>query len=133
MSKALLKFKVLTFSNNSIGQTGSRIGHAESAFFYFPISCTITLKLFCRFSSNTMTPYFISRVFEEHASARPETSFSEEDQSCPHSSLEMSLEDFSDFVLAWENRGSALGVKYFFPVFDTRHAGFITQVRYYIK
>ena len=60
----------------------------------------------CRFSSNTMTPFFISRVFEEHASARPESSMSEEDESYPHSSLEMSLEDFSDFVLAWENRAS---------------------------
>lgn len=76
-----------------------------------------------------MTPFFISRVFEEHANTRPEDSSLEEDESYSRSSPEMSLEDFSDFVLAWENRASALGVKYFFPVFDTRHAGFITQVR----
>lgn len=87
--------------------------------------------ILCRFSSNTMTPFFISRVFEEHASARPEASLEEDDGSFPSASTsrEMSLEDFSDFVLAWENRGSALGINYFFSVFDTRHTGSINQVR----
>ena len=77
-----------------------------------------------------MTQYFISRVFEEHASVRPLSSRGDPEGTSGTnlSPPEMSLEDFCDFVLAWEHRASAVGVKYFMPVLDTRHKGYITQV-----
>jgi hypothetical protein len=33
----------------------------------------------------------------------------------------MDLIDFTDFVLAWDHRSSPAAIKYFFPIFDTKH------------
>ena len=74
-----------------------------------------------------MTPFFILRLFEEHGSLRSSAkkgSEAVEDDFEAH----MSLEDFSDFVLAWNHRSEDFGLKYFFPVFDLRHAGCLSQV-----
>lgn len=76
-----------------------------------------------------MTAFFIARLFEEHATLKPALKTSELQSGSTHSApSEMSLEDFSDFVLAWEHRSTDLGMRYFFPVFDLRQAGRISQV-----
>lgn len=80
----------------------------------------------------TMTPLFVARLFEEHATAPWAAG------GAGHGSPNrgnptiggrggMRWEAFLDFLLAWEHRGSAAGVRYFLPVFDLRGRGYLTQ------
>jgi len=70
-----------------------------------------------------MTPFFISRVFEEHAAAKHSTRFA---SAVPG---QMSFESFLDFWLAWDHRSTSVGVRYFFPVLDLNYSGKLTQVQ----
>ncbi|KAK9830587.1 hypothetical protein WJX81_001917 [Elliptochloris bilobata] len=96
---------------------------------------------FLGFSAGTMTPLFVMRLFEERAAAPGSAT----PQSAPAGGAwqgrvigprnpaiggccGMRWEAFLDFLLAWEHRGSAAGVRYFFPLFDLRGRGYITQV-----
>lgn len=89
-----------------------------------------------------MTPLFVARLFEEHATApwAPDPGLSRGARQCSadHENPTenpsggrggMRWEAFLDFLLAWEHRGSAAGVRYFFPVLDLRGRGYLTQVR----
>jgi len=70
-----------------------------------------------------MTPFFISRIFEEHAAAK---------RSIPSAAAvpgQMGFQSFVDFWLAWDHRSAPFGVRYFFPVLDFHHSGKLTQVR----
>ena len=80
-----------------------------------------------RLSSGTMTPLFVSRIFEEHAPARSRNGAEGE----PLSSTvgEMDFTAFVDFALAWDHRATEAGVQYFFSVLDIHSRGYITQVR----
>ena len=88
----------------------------------------------------TMTPLFVARLFEEHATApcglRPgpprgarQGAADPGGPAVNPSSGGMPWEAFLDFLLAWEHRGSAAGVRYFFPVLDLRGRGYLTQAR----
>lgn len=35
---------------------------------------------------------------------------------------------FLDFMLAWDNRSSWVGIQYFFPALDLKGRGYLTQV-----
>ena len=82
-----------------------------------------SMQASCRFNCGTMTPFFISRVFEEHAS--PKCSLRSESV-VPG---QMGFQSFVDFWLAWDHRSAPSGVRYFFPVFDLHHNGRLTQVK----
>lgn len=41
---------------------------------------------------------------------------------------EMDLEKFTEFVIAWRDKGSSAGIRYFFPVFDVEKKGHLTRV-----
>ena len=84
----------------------------------------------------TMTPLFVARLFEEHATApwAPRPGGARQGSANPGSQASdgrggMRWQAFLDFLLAWEHRGSAAGVSYFFPVFDLRGRGYLTQAR----
>ena len=93
----------------------------------------------------TMTPLFAARLFEEHATApwapRPgaphpggpsgvwQGSAHPGSPTSSNGRGGMRWEAFLDFLLAWEHRGSAAGVRYFFPVLDLRGRGYLTQAR----
>ena len=93
----------------------------------------------CRFRMGTMTPLFVARLFEEHATAPwgPNPGLpggARQGSANPGSPASggrsgMRWEAFLDFLLAWEHRGSAAGVRYFFPVLDLRGRGYLTQAR----
>mmetsp|Transcript_26718 Transcript_26718/g.75056 ORF Transcript_26718/g.75056 Transcript_26718/m.75056 type:complete len:460 (-) Transcript_26718:344-1723(-) len=75
--------------------------------------------------SRTMTPLFLSRVFEEHAGRC-------RSQGGPRSKGEMVFMEFLDFVLAWQNKNSPPSIAYFFTIYDLKKAGRITGVEIYI-
>lgn len=79
---------------------------------------------FSQISNGTMSPLFISRVFEEHVmKQKPLTRGGQRD--------EMDLVAFTDFVLAWDNRHQPAAIKYFFPIFDLQKKGLIHPVDIY--
>ena len=84
----------------------------------------------------TMTPLFVTRLFEEraaagagHAGEAEGTRRGRQQGGQGRRPGGMGWEAFLDFLLAWEHRGSRAGVRYFFPLFDLRARGYLTQAR----
>jgi hypothetical protein len=80
------------------------------------------------FSTGTMTPLFVARLFEERAHASGAAGRGR-GQRAAAGAAGMGWDAFQDFLLAWEHCGSPAGVRYFFPVLDLRGRGHLTQAR----
>ena len=74
-----------------------------------------------------MSAFFTERVIEEHGVPGPSQQASNDEVAMPSRGLDFSA--YLDFELAWENRSTPAGVRYFFPVLDHGCRGFITQAR----
>ncbi|KAG2425387.1 hypothetical protein HXX76_013801 [Chlamydomonas incerta] len=81
---------------------------------------------FSAISNGTMSPLFISRIFEEHVMRMRVV------QGRTVHRDEMDLMAFTDFVLAWDHRTHPAAIKYFFDLFDLKKQGVITPVELYI-
>jgi len=79
---------------------------------------------FARFS-RTMTPLFVSRVFEEHAGRC-------RGRGGPKNAGEMLFVEFLDFIIAWESKDAAASISYLFTVYDLRKTGKLTGVEIYM-
>lgn len=73
------------------------------------------------FQGAKFTPLFLHRFFEERVVKTSPRSNSS-------GMREMDLEKFSEFVIAWRDKGSMVGIRYFFPVFDVEKKGYLTRV-----
>jgi len=62
-----------------------------------------------RYNSSTLTPVFITRVFQE----------------CLTYNGEMDYKSYLDFVLALENRNSPQGLRYLFQIMDIDNKGYL--------
>lgn len=62
----------------------------------------------------------LSPAFSRHLFQQLKTRKHEQDQGI------MDLEEYAKLVLAWNDRGSPVAVRYLFQVFDTDDAGFLT-------
>lgn len=62
-----------------------------------------------RYNSSTLTPVFITRVFQE----------------CLTYGGEMDYKSYLDFVLALENRNSPQGLRYIFRIMDIDNKGYL--------
>ncbi|GIL85327.1 hypothetical protein Vretifemale_13805 [Volvox reticuliferus] len=69
---------------------------------------------FTAISNGTMSPLFISRIFEEHVMRMRVV------QGRTVHRDEMDLLAFTDFVLAWDHRSHPAAIKYFFDIFDLK-------------
>lgn len=94
----------------------------------------LSRREFAQISNGTMSALFIDRIFEEHvlrkrpgggggAAAGPHGAAAARDQ--------MDLVGFADFVLAWDHRSNPAAIRYFFDVFDLRHAGSVGPAELY--
>lgn len=81
---------------------------------------------FSAISNGTMSPLFISRIFEEHVMRMRVV------QGRTVHRDEMDLLAFTDFVLAWDHRSHPAAIKYFFDIFDLKKQGYISPVELYI-
>lgn len=63
-----------------------------------------------------LTPFFVNRLFEEHALKRQD------------GGLEMDLEKFIKFILAWRERTKPAALEYLFPIFDIRKRGYLRGI-----
>jgi len=79
---------------------------------------------FARFS-RTMTPLFVSRIFEEHAGRC-------RGRGGPKNAGEMLFVEFMDFLIAWECKEAAPSIAYLFTVYDLRKTGKLTGVEMYM-
>lgn len=111
----------------------------------------------CRFSSGNLTELFATRVFQEHATAASGTGSkaaarsaaavpgteagaaaamdaAAADSAVDHlqpaqpAAAAMDLIGFLDFLLAWEHRGTAQGLRYFWPVLDLQSRKHLDRV-----
>ena len=84
---------------------------------------SLSISEFSQISGSTMSTLFLRRIFEEHVGMKKG----------PQSSRDrMNLQEFTDFVLAWDHRSNPAAIKYFFPIFDIKKQGFITPHELYI-
>ncbi|PNH11580.1 Serine/threonine-protein phosphatase 2A regulatory subunit B'' subunit gamma [Tetrabaena socialis] len=81
---------------------------------------------FSAISNGTMSPLFISRIFEEHVMRVRVV------QGRKVHRDEMDLLAFTDFVLAWDHRSHAAAIKYFFDIFDLKKQGYVSAAELYI-
>lgn len=87
-----------------------------------PRGCqSITLDMLLTFEGAKFSDLFARRLFEEHATGS-------RGQDSGSSACEMTLIDFSKFVVAWRDRSSIAAVRYFFPVFDVHKRGYLDYV-----
>ena len=96
---------------------------------------------FERFPLFQLSPLFVERLFQEHASGRVAVVVSREDQdqdqdqdrrpTTTKMTASMRFSDVLDFLIAWEGRATAKGLQYFWPVFDQKNKGYLTQVDVY--
>lgn len=69
----------------------------------------------------SFSPIFLDRVYEEHVTSHK----SKREQGYAN---QMDFGAFLDFMLAWDNRGTWAGIRYFFPVLDLKGRGYLAQV-----
>ena len=80
------------------------------------------LFLLCSNTVGSFSAIFLDRVYEEHVTSHK----SHRGQGYPN---QMDFGAFLDFMLAWDNRSSWVGIQYFFPVLDLKGRGYLTQVQ----
>ncbi|GIL55563.1 hypothetical protein Vafri_11019 [Volvox africanus] len=80
---------------------------------------------FTAISNGTMSPLFISRIFEEHVMRMRVV------QGRTVHRDEMDLLAFTDFVLAWDHRSHPAAIKYFFDIFDLKKQSYVSPAEIY--
>lgn len=88
---------------------------------FSPTVGSSSLHLLCRNTVGSFSPIFLDRVYEEHVTSHK----SHRGRGYPN---QMDFGAFLDFMLAWDNRSSWVGICYFFPVLDLKGRGYLTQV-----
>ena len=119
-------FQAVFWSLLGIGDVCSALQVIETVLDAFseldPRGCQrVTIDMLLTFEGAKFTELFAKRLFEEHARGSRVLDNG-------NSAGEMSLIDFSKFVVAWRDRSSIAAVRYFFPIFDVHKRGYLDYV-----